>query len=74
MDKLCVMLFCGVAMKTIYRHKTGFADGTDRIEVEDGVITLITQAGKRESMPGVWSSLAEQNVEHGSWVKEIVED
>lgn len=61
-------------MKTIYRHKTGFADGTDRIELEDGVITLITQTGKHEPMHNVWLSISEQNVEHGSWVKEVVED
>ena len=64
----------GGRVKTIYRHKTGFVDGTDRIELKDGVITLITKTGKREPMHDVWSSLAEQNVEHGSWTKEIIED
>lgn len=60
-------------MKTIYKHKTGFADGTDRIELENGVVTAYLKTGKREILPNIGEQFCEEAVAGGNWTKEVVE-
>lgn len=60
-------------MKTIYRHKLGFRDGTDRIEIENGIAVAVLNTGKTEPLTLGWDQLAESFVERGTWKKEVVQ-
>lgn len=60
-------------MKTIYRHKTGFQDGTKYLEVDGEKVTIVTVHGSKEST-AYTPKMCECYVTRGLWVKEVIED